>query len=71
MQEDHCLASPPKVKAALPFNQQAELYRQRVEQALKFQDNQALAELLFGIKSNGLEAYFDNLDVIEDLAFAD
>jgi hypothetical protein len=38
---------------------------------MKFKDNQALAELLFGIKSNGLEAYFDNLDVIEDLAFAD
>ena len=55
----------------LPFNQQAELYRQKVEQALKFQDNQALAELLFGIKSAGLEGYFDNLAVIEDLIFSD
>ena len=71
VQEECCLASPPKVKAALPYNKQAELYRQRVEQALKFQDNQALAEILFGIKSNGLDAYFDNLDVIEDLAFSD
>lgn len=62
--------TPAPQKTMPPYNPLAERYKQKVEQAMKFKDNQALAELLFGIKSSGLDEYFD-LDVIEELAFSD
>ena len=45
-------------------------YRQRVEQSVRFNDLQALAETIFEIKAEGLDVYFD-LDPLESLVFGD
>lgn len=66
-------ASPPS-KQALPIpadTPQVKVYRQRLEQAIKFNDIDVMAEIVYYIKTDQLEPWFPNLEEIEELVFAD
>jgi hypothetical protein len=62
--------APKKVRITEPDTPQVSFYRKRLEQAIKFQDIQSLAEVVFEIKCAELEDWFD-IEAAEELIFQD
>ncbi|TNV84864.1 hypothetical protein FGO68_gene14850 [Halteria grandinella] len=63
-------AAKKKARINQPDTPQVSFYRKRFEQAMKFQDIQTLAEVVFEIKCAELEDWFD-IEAAEELIFND